>query len=259
MRVVGKLLFPRTEILQWVDAARSGPAQPVRSTVPPTILGSHDPLLEWAIRESGSGLASFFDGSRDGLGRLLLQEGVASGTHLYEGSDWNVDTVRSMFGNQSVVLVEFAKRMRGLVLALDNPKSIVTLADASLHRVAFRHAGAASQHLFERLLVEAGIAPDALNLSGECARTEDELGMQVFDDRADVAFGLQSVASRLKLSFKPLLQERFDLLVCRHAWFEPPFQAFLEFTRSDLFYDKAESLGGYDLSSLGKVHFNGDY
>jgi len=31
------------------------------------VLGSHDPLLDWAVRQSGSGLATYFDGSLDGL------------------------------------------------------------------------------------------------------------------------------------------------------------------------------------------------
>ncbi len=100
------------------------------------------------------------------------------------------------------------------------------------------------------------MATDALQEDEDCARTEDELGMRVFDGRVDAAFGLASVASRLKLDFLPLLEERFDLLVWRQAWFEPPFQQLLAFMGSDTFRKKAATLGGYDISGLGVVHFN---
>ncbi len=256
VRVVGKLLFPRAEIMQWIDASRSGPQAMAELSLPPTVLGSHDPLLDWALRESGSGLAAFLDGSADGLQRMASHEGVACATHIHEAEGWNVATVKSQFEHQNVVLIEFAQRVRGLIVAADNPLEINDVASLSGHRLARRQSSAASQQLFEQLRDDAGIAEDSVKLFADCARTEDELGMQVFDGHVDVAFGLQSVASRLRLGFVPLLEERFDLLVWRQAWFEPPFQKLLSFMDSDVFREKAARLGGYDISGLGRVHFN---
>jgi excisionase family DNA binding protein len=257
VRVVGKLLFPRTDIMQWIEASRSGPQSSADSTLPPTVLGSHDPLLDWALRESGSGLAAFLDGSADGLQRLARHEGVACGTHLHEPEGWNVATVKAQFDGQPVVLVEFARRLRGLIVAAGNPHALSDMASVSGHQVARRQDSAASQQLFEALMLDAGVAVGSVQRVEGCARTEDELGMQVFDGRAQVAFGLASVATRLRLGFVPLLEERFDLLVWRQAWFEPPFQQLLAFMNSAAFKDRAASLGGYDISALGAVHFNG--
>ena len=54
------------------------------------LVGSHDPLLDWALRESGCGIASFCDGSLDGLARLARGEAVVAGLHLAEGEGaWN--------------------------------------------------------------------------------------------------------------------------------------------------------------------------
>ncbi len=257
VRVVGKLLFPRNDIMQWIAASRSGPlANGEELALPPTVLGSHDPLLDWALRESGSALAAFMDGSTDGLKRMAAREGLACGTHLHESDGWNIQSVRRQFEHQPVVLVEFTKRVRGLIVTAGNPLHISGLSSLSGHRVAHRQNSAASQQLFEQLLEEAGVAPNALQEGEDCARTEDELGMQVFDGRVDAAFGLASVASRLKLDFLPLLDERFDLLVWRQAWFEPPFQQLLAFISSETFRKKAATLGGYDISGLGTVHFN---
>ena len=256
VRVVGKLLFPRADIMQWIDASRSGPQTLPELSLPPTVLGSHDPLLDWALRESGSGLAAFLDGSADGLQRMASQEGVACATHIHEEDGWNVATVKSQFEHRNVVLVEFAQRVRGLIVAADNPLQINDMSSLSGHRLARRQASAASQQLFEQLRVEAGLTEDSVKSLEDCARTEDELGMQVFDGHADVAFGLQSVATRLRLGFVPQLEERFDLLVWRQTWFEPPFQSLLHFMGSEAFRDKAARLGGYDISNLGRVHYN---
>src|SRR3546814_11724959 len=60
-RVTGKLIFPRRLIDRWVDANAHFATGPI--AVPPPILrGSSDPLLEWASRASGSGLANLFAG-----------------------------------------------------------------------------------------------------------------------------------------------------------------------------------------------------
>src|SRR3546814_14732921 len=70
-RATGKLLFPRDLVQAWVRRRvefrdDAGPLLP-RPTV---FAGSHDPLLDWALRESGSEIAHFFDGRLDGLRRL---------------------------------------------------------------------------------------------------------------------------------------------------------------------------------------------
>jgi hypothetical protein len=52
------------------------------------------------------------------------------------------------------------------------------------------------------------------------------------------------------------MRERFDLLVDRRAWFEPPMQALMRFIRGEAFADKARDLGGYDIAGLGTVRWN---
>ena len=79
-RVTGKLLFPRDLVEMWVQqhVEYLGGRESLRQH-PSVLAGSHDPLLEWALRESGSGLAVYFDGSLDGLERLAQGTGVAAG------------------------------------------------------------------------------------------------------------------------------------------------------------------------------------
>ncbi|MFK7994972.1 MAG: substrate-binding domain-containing protein [Granulosicoccus sp.] len=256
VRVVGKLLFPREDILRWIRSAHSGPQSGRVTDHPATVVGSHDPLLDWALRESQCGLASFCDGSHDGLERMARGEALACGTHVLEDEQWNISAVRQMLPEQPVVLMEFAQRQRGLIISAGQSSTIESLEDLQGLRVAHRQASAASQQLFSALLVQAGLIEDQLVTVSECARTEDELGMQIFEGKADAAFGLASVAARLQLDFVPLLQERFDLLVWRKAYFEEPFQTLLGFLKSDSFASRAKDIGGYDISALGSVRYN---
>ncbi len=262
-RATGKLLFPREAVLAWIEqAGTGGGTQGFAEEQPNVVLGSHDPLLEWALRESGSGLASLFDGSFDGLERMGAQDGIAAGVHIPEdgpqaGVDtgWNVATVKEHFAYRPVALVEWAWRERGLIVARGNPLGLEGAADLHRARVVQRQPKAGSQKLLERLLAASG--GDACLASGVVARDERDAALAVLDGRGDAALGLAAVAHQLQLDFVPVCRERYDLLVWRKAWFEPPLQRLFEFCRTPAFAAMAESLGGYDISGHGRVHFNG--
>ena len=54
----------------------------------------------------------------------------------------------------------------------------------------------------------------------------------------------------------PLHSERYDLLLRRRDYFEPPVQALLAFTRTEAFLTRAREMPGYDVGDLGHVRFN---
>ena len=252
VRATGKLLFPKREVLRWLEGARAeGPPADV-------LAGSHDPLLEWALRESGSGIASFFDGSRDGLERLRERRAAAAGIHLLDATGaWNVGVVRETLEDAPVVVLEWAWRERGLIVAPGNPRGVRGIADLRGLRLLPRQPGSGAGLLFARLLEEAGIAPGELALLPAAARTETELALAVAAGEAEAGFGLACTARPLGLGFVPPLRERFDLVVDRRAFFEPPLQRLFGFARGAAFAARARELGGYDIAGLGRVHFNG--
>ncbi len=256
VRVVGKLLFPRDEVAAWMAAARSGPVA-TETRLPMILAGSHDPLLEWALRQSGSGLAAFFDGSSDGIGRVARREAAACATHIREaGGDWNVATVRDMLGDAPVVLIEFARRQCGLIVAPGNPHAIEAVTGLAPLRFARRQPGAGGQKLFEALATEAGLDPAALAGPPGVAKTEDDVARLVLDGKADAGFGLAAMAAQYRLGFVPLAEDRTDLLVWRQAFFEPPLQALMRFLHTPEFHDRAAEMSGYDVCAAGTVHYN---
>jgi excisionase family DNA binding protein len=253
-RLIGKLLFPRAEIEAWL--AGSSP-RPAAAPGPGVLAGSHDPLLDWAIRESGSGLASFFDGSLDGLDRMADGTACAAGVHVFdpESGAWNLPEVTRRLGAAPVALIGWATRRRGLILG---PRAAAAqgVADLAGMRIVRRQATAGAGLWLDHALAQAGLAEAAL-WTEALARTETEAAAAVASGEADAAAGLEASARPFGLGFLPLVDEAFDLAVDRRAYFEPPLQRLFAFARSPTFAAKAGALGGYDPSQLGVVRWNG--
>lgn len=255
-RATGKLLFPAREVRDWIARSGSGGATEA-SPRPPIVLGSHDPLLDWALRASRCGLASFYDGSHDGLARFARGEGIAAGLHIRdpETGAWNVPAVTRAEGMGGAVLVRFARRQRGLVSRADAP-ALAGLADLTGLRFAPRQPESGAHDLFSALGKAEGIDPDDITLT-DVVRTEDDAVGAVQRGEADATFGLMAVARSFGCAFTPVIEEEFALLVDRKAWFDPPFQSLLAFCRTAAFTDRATAFGGYDLAGLGEVLWNG--
>lgn len=254
-RATGKLLFPADEVRAWIKGAKTGGVQ-VSAPRPAIMLGSHDPLLDWAIRQSRSGLATFFDGSLDGLERFEAGEGMATGLHVYDAASdgWNVPVVMDRMADQNAVLVRFAARRRGLVTREGGSKP-QTIAGLNGLCVCPRQPEAGTHRLFRELAAKEGLSLDRVTFTPE-ARTEDDAVEAVRRGEADVTFGLEAVARSFGLSFQPIIEEHFALLVDRQAWFSPAFQTLLTFCQSKAFSARAKALGGYEVSGLGEVLWN---
>jgi excisionase family DNA binding protein len=259
-RVTGKLLFPRALVEAWIrrhmEAAEDIEGLDPRAVV---LVGSQDPLLDWSLRESGCGIASFCDGSLDGLERLVAGKGIAAGIHLLEpeaGEAWNVEHLRAAGPGLPLVMISFARRQQGLLLPSGNPLGIASVADLEGRRVIPRQGQAGSRVLLNYLLKEAGLSYSSVTLVEPPARSEADVAIAVAEQKADAGIAIESAARLYRLDFLPLVQERFDLAVWRHDYFQPPFQKLLAFFQSETFAEKAESLGGYDISCLGEVVYN---
>ncbi|MEP7084842.1 MAG: helix-turn-helix transcriptional regulator [Betaproteobacteria bacterium] len=264
-RISGKLLFPRSLVDEWVRRGMHGTPLVVARSVPAVLAGSHDPLLEWAVRESRCGLATMTYGSLDGIDRLLAGAACAAAIHLpaelqADGRtlDRNVALAGDRLAHMDCVLLEWATREQGLVLAAKNPLKIRALSDLMRKktRVMIRQPGAGSHLLLLQLLADAGVDSNALSYVSPPAQTESEVAAAILDGRADVGLAVRAVAQQFHLMFVPLTVERLDIAVLRGSYFDAPLQTLLTFTHSPLFKRQAKMLAGYDVAGLGRVRWN---
>src|SRR5438552_5436130 len=117
-KATGKWLFPKAALDRWLAAGLIAPAALTFAPAPPIVGGSHDPLLEWALRESGCGLAGLAEGSEAGLARFAAGEGLAAAIHLHHGqeaSDAKVEAMRGPARRHDTGVVNFARPEQGLV------------------------------------------------------------------------------------------------------------------------------------------------
>jgi excisionase family DNA binding protein len=258
-RVTGKLLFPRRLVDRWVDSNLHRIDSAIL-TPPPIFAGSSDPLLEWALRESGSGLATLLEGSTRGLERFAGAQAIAAGLHLRDsdGKDYNKEAVRSLSGVHDLVLIEWAEREQGLVVARGNPLGLRQIGDLAHKqpRIIARQQGAGGHVLFDTLLVDEGLDIAWLKFLERPALTEADVAAVIADGDADCGLAIGAVAKRFGLDFVPLGRERFDIVCRRRDYFEPPLQKLFAFTQTRNFREKAAQLGHYRIEYTGTVRFN---
>jgi putative molybdopterin biosynthesis protein len=257
-KVTGRWLFPKAALDRWVaaDLARAGFAE---AEAPPIVGGSHDPLLEWALRESGSGLAVLAEGSEAGLARLDRREVMAAAVHLHaleNDRDANLASFETRPDAHGHVLLAFARREQGLIVPAGNPRGLNSISDAAQAglRIAQRPRGAGAQLLLLALLHRAGITGDGV-LNGPLCPTGPDVAHAVQSDRADCGIASRAVAQAAKLGFVPLLWEHFDLLMRQRDYFQPPLQKLFAFMRTKKFTERAQEMTGYDVSECGSVRY----
>jgi putative molybdopterin biosynthesis protein len=265
-KVTGKWLFPKAALDRWLAAGLIAPAALMHAPAPPIVGGSHDPLLEWSLRESGCELASLPEGSEAGLRRLARGEVAAAAIHLHRLQDQgnngddeqaNTQAVAGASGLHDAVVIAFARREQGLVVAAGNPLGLGDIAAvaAKRARLALRPQGAGAQLLLLALLARAGLALDQLAAIKPSCPTGADIAQAVRSGRADCGVATRAVAQAAGLGFVPLTWERFDLVLRQRSYFLPGAQALFAFLRATAFGERSAELGGYDVSEAGRVRW----
>jgi excisionase family DNA binding protein len=258
-KVTGRWLFPRAALDRWVSAGLTARSGFTRAPAPPIVGGSHDPLLEWALRESGCGLASLPEGSEEGLRRLTRGEVIIAAIHLHDldhdGPEANVAAVADAAGLHDAVMIAFARREQGILVAPGNPHALSDIASIAkaCARMAQRPSGAGAQLLLLTLLARAGITSDDLVLLKPACPTGPDIAQAVRSERADCGIATRSVAHAAGLDFVPLTWESFDLVLRQRDYFMPGPQALFGFMRSKALAERAAELGGYEIGNIGAV------
>jgi excisionase family DNA binding protein len=260
-KVTGKWLFPKDELDRWLVSSLTRPEGMAVAEPMPIVGGSHDPLLEWSLRESGCALATLPEGSGAGLLRFARGEMVASAIHLHsvdnQQTDANMTAMRNRAGFHDAALLAFARREQGILVRPGYSQKLACIRDMieTQARIAQRPAGAGAQLLLESLLHREEAGLDRLNIVLPTSPTGSDMAQAIRAGRADCGIATRSVATAAGLDFVPIVWEHFDIVVRQRDYFRKPMQKFLTFLRTSDFAHRAAEMGGYDVSDAGSVRY----
>src|SRR5262249_19973768 len=183
-KVSGRLLFPKRLIELWVAQSAEYPQAATHLAAPPPVIaGSHDPLLEWAARESRCDLAILVVGSMAGMHRLLAGQAVGCALHLVDHGPGQYDpgTLFKSLPGLDFVVMEWARRRQGLIVAPGNPGKIGAVSDLPRAdtRVVMRQEGSGSAALLSKLVSDAGFKLDDLRVAGQPVSSETDVAVAV--------------------------------------------------------------------------------
>lgn len=217
--------------------------------------GSHDLALE-GIAETLSKhvtLLALPVGSLDGL--VNLRQGLCqiSGSHLLdETGEYNLPFVRHLFPDREVKVVTFAYRTQGLMLAAGNPGEIRRVSDIARSNVRFvnRNPGSGTRLWLDSELRKLDIPVEQISGYDKIVKTHSEAASVIASGRADAALGLQAAAHQHGLTFIPLFEERYDLVLPRaHGKSLIPL---LDYLQTAAFRTGLNALTGYNSAHSGE-------
>ncbi len=225
--------------------------------VPALVMLGCDPaaaLLGPGLGRYGVNLVWAEEGSSQALAGLARGEAHVAGCHLKDEETglYNISWVRRLVPF-ACTLVTFAAWRQGLIVAAGNPKGIRSVEDLARLDVTMvnRESGSGSRSLLDRQLQRLGIPSAMLTGYHQEAGGHLAVARAVSSGLVDAGIGVQAAAGALGLDFVLLEEERYDLVIPNHLINEPGVQALLDLLRRPGLRRRVETLGGYDVSSMG--------
>jgi putative molybdopterin biosynthesis protein len=230
-------------------------------------IGSHDNALDLLAnilkkRYPGFSLSSAHVGSMGGLMALKRGEAHMAGTHLLdeETGEYNITYIKRLLSDKKILLINLVYREQGLLVLKGNPKNIKGFEALTRDDVVFvnRQSGAGTRLLTDKCLRELNINPDDVKGHEREEYTHMSVASAVLTGLADTGLAILASARALNLDFIPVAKERYDLAIPREFFETEMLQYLLKIIKEDAeFRTLVKSLGGYDISDMGKVVYVG--
>lgn len=226
-------------------------------------IGSHDNALDVLAnflkkKFPSYSMSSAHVGSMGGIMAIKKSEAHVAGTHLLDeqSGEYNVAFIKKFLKDIPLKLINLVYREQGLLVRKGNPKNIRSVEDLTRDDVVFinRQPGSGTRLLTDKCLRAMGIAREHVRGYDKEEFTHMGIASAVMSGAADTGMGILTAAIALDLDFIRVAKERYDLLIKKEHLGIPMLQAFLQIISSDdEFRSAVLSLGGYDVSDMGKA------
>jgi molybdate-binding protein/DNA-binding XRE family transcriptional regulator len=192
--------------------------------------------------------------SRDALAALAAGHAHVAGCHLKDqkSGGYNLPWVKKLVPFPCAI-VGFAVWQQGIIVGRSNPKSISAIEDLARRDVQIvnRQEGSGSRALLDRLLHLNRIPVSRVRGYDSIADGHIAVAQTVGSGGADAGVGIKAAADAFGLSFIPLEEERYDLVIPNHLLSDLSVNIFLDSLRRRDFKRQVEALGGYDTAQMG--------
>jgi len=225
-------------------------------------VGSHDlalDLLASALKliDEELSLSSAHAGSMGGI--TAIRNGLAhlAGVHLLDqaSGEYNIPFIKQFLPNMPVVLVNLSYRMQGWIVGPGNPLGITEVAELAREGVRYvnRQRGAGTRLLLDYLLEQARLQPEMIHGYQREEYTHLNVAAAIAAGTADIGLGIFSAARAYELTFVPVAEERYDLLMARDFFLSDLGRCVLRLIVAADYQRSVEALGGYSLRDAGRV------
>lgn len=215
-------------------------------------------ILSNFLRLHGITALRAYIGSYDSLVSLYHDRVSVATAHLWDSStdDYNIPHVRALLPGIRCTIANITYRTQGFYVARGNPKGILSWSDLARDdiRIINRERGAGSRVLLDENLKLLGL------YGSRIAGYEDEnqshlaVASAVGRGDADVAVGTEKIARQVdNIDFVPMKRERYDLVIKTEHIDRPEIRAMFDILRSEKFQNEFKSIGGYDISDIGRI------
>ena len=269
-RVTGKWVFPRKLIDEWIESNAKGSLEQARQKskrMMGAVLasGSNDPLLDILQTYIKKSFPDFYlfsasTGSTEGLKALNLGYTDIAWSHLFDpkSNEYNIPFLPTYLPNLKPIVVNLFYRDLGFIVASKNPLEVRGFEDLARKEIKFinRQKGSGTRVLLDHHLRRLHIPTSKIYGYDKETYTHLEVGLSVLSKEADVGIGTGAISKLLGLSFVPITQERFDMVLDQSTFFDKAIQAFIEILHSQEFRSRVAGLGSYDFKHSGKILFS---
>jgi putative molybdopterin biosynthesis protein len=189
---------------------------------------------------------------------MLAGGGVhVAGVHLRDpkSGEYNRKSVHDAIGRRPSMVVNFARWELGLAVTARNPLHIRGFADLARPqlRIVNRELGSGSRLALDEALKELGLHSQRIKGYRRELAGHLEIAEAIASGPADAGVTIRVAAEAYGLTFIPLREERYDLVVLEDESGLGPVKAMLEALNSRRFAREINQLCAYDTAQMGKV------